>query len=210
MPKFQRKRFKRRSRRGLGKVKSQVKFLMKNTEWKYKDQVVGSLDANLASSIQLLNGNSQGSFRDAHIGEELTARRIAIRGVVKNNHGTPQDTTVRLMLVRKLNNNGVAITLPYVLENVASFPTLSWTKMDNARNLRIIWDHTFTMDSTQHSVIPFKLLFKLNHTVKFNSSGSTATNIETNGLYFVMMSQVSGTADNPVVDLDWRYSYCDN
>lgn len=208
MPRFPKKRFKRRAN-GMSKVKKDIKWLKKNVEFKFKDQSLAGIDCNVAGVVTLLSGVARGTQRDQHVGEMLTARRIAIRARISNDQGNPEDCLVRLILVRKKNNNSLALTVAEVLEQTSD-PSLSWASMDHARNLAVMWDQTFSMDLTQHSLIPLKLIYKLNHQVKFNESGFNATDIETNGIYLITLSDVVGTVNAPVIDFNIRYSFCDS
>ncbi len=206
---FRRKRKGRRSR-GIGKVKSDIKWLKKNVEFKFLDLSIVTMQANTTPIVFQLNAVPQGttaqtsSVRD---GDELTARRILIQGHVVNNRGTPVDTIVRITLFRDKHPHGTDPTAAELFTTSGVTNINSLRNMDHDDRFKVMADYRFSMDTLAHTLIPFKIIFKLNHMVKYKG---TATVPETNGLYLIAFSQVAGTTNNPQIHLKGRYSFCDS
>ncbi len=213
MPGFHNKRkFKRKRRKnGLGKVKRDIKWLKKNIEFKFLDTDINSLDTGFDSPLVFpLNLLPQNVGASGRIGDEVTARRIAIRGFVHNDNGTPQDCIVRIILFRQIRVNGVTALLSDLLEDTTSSRTVnSWRNMQNKTNFKVLFDSTFTMDTLTHTLLPFKLMYKLNHQVEYDSTAATIANAETNQLYLVGISTVTGSVNSPNITGSARYSYVD-
>ncbi len=211
MARFKHRRSRRRFRKnGLRKVKKDIKWLKKNIEFKFKDLTVTNQDASNAPTLLLLNGVANGPLVVERTGDELTARRIVIRGKIENTNGTPVDTIVRIILFRERRVNGVVPVLGDVLAATGTAAVLSWRNMDDKNNIKVMFDTTFTMDTTQHSLIPFKLIYKLNHQTLYSGVGTGVSSIQTNGLFLVVISEVAAGANAPTVDFTSRYSFVDS
>lgn len=63
------------------------------------------------------------------------------------------------------------------------------------------------MDTGQHTLIPFKIVQKLNHTCRYKAA-ATAQPVE-NGMYMAFISTQVTTANAPGVTMKVRYSYTD-
>ncbi len=201
-------RHKRRRRNGLTKVKRDIKWLKQNIEFKIHDtaQTVQELDST--GSIVVLNSIAGGSSDSTRVGTEITARRILIQGFINNRNGTPADTVCRLMLVRDRYPQAVAPTIPDILNSASSDLVNENRNMGLKTRFKVMIDYRFSMDTLGHSLIPFKILFKLAHTVKYTNTG--ADDPETNGLYLIGLSTVAAGVNNPTMSYDARYSYCDS
>ncbi len=206
-----RRRRKRFNKNGLGKAKRDIKWLKKNIEFKFKDTSGVNVSASLAPVITPLNLTAANDSVDGRTGQEVTARRIAIRGVIKNINGTPVDTIVRVILFRGIRVNGVIPALSSVLEFATGVRgVLSWRDMADKTNIRVLFDTTFTMDTLTHSLIPFKLIYKLNHTAQYTGTTAVIAGMQANGLFFVVLSEVATGANAPTVSFEARYSYVDS
>lgn len=215
MPRFhsnRRSKPRRRRRGGIGKVKRDIKWLKKNIEFKFKDTAASAVDAGIAGVITPLTLMIQNDTESGRDGQEVTARRIAIRGVIKNINGTPVDTIVRIILFRQINNVGFVLPLISSVLAITGTPDIvnSWRNMQDKNNTKVMFDTTFTMDTLTHSLIPFKLMYRLNHTAKYKGATAIVGNIVTNGLFLVVVSQVTSGANAPTVDFEARYSYVDS
>ncbi len=212
MPRYNRSKHQRHRRRrnGLSKVKKDIKWLKQNVEFKFKQFNFNDIGVDTGGDMQLLNGIAQGDTLDTRNGDEITARRILIRGFFDNSNGTPTDCLVRIILCRQLLGKASTPTMNDILDTSASDPINRAKNMDNKTDWKIYADHTFAMDNSTHSLIPFKMIYKLNNVVHYNTSGVTSAQIETNGLYLLTMSTVTAGANAPTYSCTSRYSYCDS
>ncbi len=207
---FRKRKFRKKTKRGLIKVKKDIKWLKKNIEFKFLDTVDTNISASLAGTITPLNLVGQEVGSSNRIGDEITARRIAIRGKIENTNGTPVDTLVRIILFRERRVNGVLTPLSELLSFGGASIPLAWRQMRNSDNIKVMFDTTFTMDTLTHSLIPFKLMYKLNHQVRYLDATATIAGLQTNGLFLVALSEVATGANAPSMDISVRYSYVDS
>ncbi len=207
MPYGRRRRRRKFRRVGLGKVKRDIKWLKKNIEFKHVDITTTDAACGTTSSNNLLNIVADGPLVSERSGEEITSRRIMCRGVVENDNGTPIDCLVRLILWRKPSAGGdnVGITNILTTENVNSM-----YNMDQKHNYKVYADETFAMDTSLHSLIPFKFVFKLNHTVKWSAATATESTLMTNGIYLTALGTSTAGANAPTYTMISRYSFCDS
>lgn len=208
MSKFKKSK-RRNGRNGMKKVKEDIKWLKNNVEFKFIDTVTSAVEVNTTSTTLALNLIADGPLVNERSGEEVTARRIAIRGTFLNNHGTPVDCTVRVIVWRKLQTNGATAAIGDVLATPGN--TLAFRNMLRKENVVVYWDHTFAMDKDNlHTFMPFKFVKKLDHQCRFNGAAGTQAAMFRNGIYITVLSDVSGTTDNPQANIVARYSYCDS
>ncbi len=185
----------------------EIKWLKKNVEFKFKDTTFNDLDVNDASTTQTLNLIADGPLVDERDGEEVTARRLMIRGFFHNDQGTPVDCIIRMIIWRQISVLGVTPVLGMV--NL-SLDVDSLRHMARKENVVVYLDETFTMDTTQHSLIPFKFIKKLNHKARFQGTTGTQSDLFRNGINISLVSTVNGVANDPLVNFTARYSYCDS
>lgn len=207
-----RKRFKKRYK-GSGLARKNykdLKFIKKAIEVKFIDEVLSNQHLNTTGTINHINGVAQGDAQDERAGRKVQSRKIKIRGYINNDRGTPEDAVCRMMLVRvkqpKTLGTGLALLDLVKTSSVNSFYT-----PDGDNRFQVYFDHTFAMDTTQHSLIPFKITQKLNHEVLYTetTTGATETDIARNAMYLVYWSTVAGTTNDPVVNMTVRYTYVD-
>jgi len=199
---------KRRRNNGLGKVKRDIKWLKQNVEFKFHDVAGTVTELDSTGSITPLNVIAGGSTDNTRVGSMITARRILILGHVTNNNGTEADTVCRLVLVRDRYPQSVAPTIADIFNSAGSNLVNQLRNMELKERFKIMLDYRFGMDTLGHSIIPFKILFKLSHVVKYTDE--SADDPETNGLYLIGLSTVPAGANNPTMAFDSRYSYCDS
>ncbi len=199
---------RRRRNNGLRKVKKDIKWLKQNIEFKFIDI---SIDVAIDTTGDVTSFNSliaAGTGLDERVGEEVTARRIFIRGHVHNDRGTPADGLIRLIVFRQKRSLSVQTAVNEILDSGGSVTTNRMRNMDNKEDIVIYADHTIAFDTLAHTLVPFKFMFKLNHQAKY---GGTATSAPVDNLVgFMAISTQATSANAPGVALEGRYSYVDS
>jgi len=202
-----RKRGKKRYRNSLAKVKKDVDWLKKGIEFKFIDLAgSGQVASSSGTIISFNNLINNGTEHDERVGERVACRRIFMRGHFANDRGTPADVVVRMILFRQLDSLSSAATLAELLQTPTNIH--SAMNMDNASKMKVYVDTTFAMDTSGHTLIPFKISQKLNHIVKWSAPGIGQPH--ENGLYLGIFSTQSTAANAPDLDLYARYSYTDS
>ena len=200
---------RKRRRNGLGKVKKDIKWLKNNVEFKFKDLPNVALEAaNAATQVVLLNGVGQGPDVDERSGDEVTARRITIRGTIRDGP-TPTDATVRIIICRRKASRGTTMSIGALLDGSQPFEH-AFRNMNNKSDFKVYADHTFTMDTTQHSRIFFKLNYKLDNKVRYLGSGTLESDMQENALYFIAVSNLGTGSTAPDINFTSRFYYCDS
>ncbi len=210
---FRRKKRYNRSRRkrsnGLAKAKKDIKWLKKNVEFKFKDSEESAIQCNTTGAITPLATDAivQGDSASERVGNEVTARRYHIRGYFYNTNGTPADCVVRVIIFRDKSPQGAAPGITELLVTGSLYAVSPYVIQESPR-FKVYADYTFSMDTTQHSLIPFKFTQKVNHQVKWASGSVGEPNF--NGWYMATMSNIAGVIDAPRVLIYDRFSYCDS
>ncbi len=206
-----RRRAGRGIRRQVFKNKKALKRLNEQIEYKMIDlirsTIVGDDDGNFLSLALIAVGDTA----SGRTGEKIYARRIMIRGHIHNDRGTPEDGTIRLLLIRKKQTGGVAVALQDVLrnENSGTSTLFAMRNPHNAHNLVVYYDETIAYDTSQHTNIPFKIIQKLAHTQQYNTTTGVETALESNGIYLMAIGDQATAANAPGVTFEARYSYTD-
>ncbi len=203
---------RRKRRKGLGKVKKDIKWLKMNIEFKFKDLEVDSqlcLKTGVVSPI-CTDIIAQSDGVTGRTGNEITARRMFIRGSIKNDRGTFADVNVRILILRDKSPNGSAPTIAEIFSGTAGGIRLVNSPYSIARapRFKVYADYTFVMDTLGHSRIPFKFSQKLNHHVNY-AAAATAEPV-LNGFYFVSISDQATDANAPQITYTARFSFCDS
>ncbi len=218
MPKYRRKRGNYLKKLTFKNARN-IKRIKQMIEYKYVDAYANNVNINTVSIVIPLNNVAQGTGTgtvagagtSGRIGNEVTNRRILIRGYFKNNHGNPSLAVIRLILIRKRDPNGALPATAAILYNdqLAGTTVLSNINMDHKEDFRILLDTSFAMDASDNQIIPFKILKKLRFNTRYNAAGGTSAQLETEGLYLVLLSNIGGTDNCPQVSYEYRWSYCD-
>jgi len=165
-------------------------------------------DANTTGTIQTLSVISHGITQSTRIGDTIVIKSITIRGFLHNDQGTPVDNIVRLIVWKNLNPNGVTEVInANVLESVTVNALRDW---DHKLRIKVYYDQTFVMDTSQHTLIPFKIrIAGLRSKVTYEGTGGGELDSMMNHYYFGLISTVAGTTNDPLVDFDFRVTYDD-
>lgn len=188
--------------------KAKLKRLAAVIERKAVDQTESLVDVNSVGGIEVLSSLTGGDSFNNRTGMAVVAKTITIRGFLHNNHGTPVDCICRLIVWKDKRPNGVAEVMPDNILRALEVNSLQdWEKKEG---LRMLWDQTYVMDTSQHSIIPFKIrISRLNTKVTYQGTGGGEGNNMTNHYYFGFFSTVAGTTNDPLIDYDTRFTYDD-
>ncbi len=204
---------------GLSKLKADVTLLKRSIEYKVADTAATTALAVSSTAIAGSTGPryicpnfTQGDTVGGRDGNKMLMKSWYCRILLANDRGTPTDNVVRLILFKQTDVH-IGANTPNnaaILEdgdNVLS-PIRSITKADN---FKILADHTFVFDTTQHTQKWAKFYFKLNDGILFN--GTTGNEAETQGFryYLFAISQTAeGSAANaPGLTYYNRFRWCD-
>ncbi len=134
-------------------------------------------------------------------------KNLTLRGIIHNDHGTSEDCLVRILVFRMKIPNGATPTLTgNVLDALTARSLYKWNVR---KQVEILYDNTWAMDTLQHSIIPFKIRLRINKKVNYILTTKAFGAMGSNGLYFSIFSDIAGTTNNPQFDLAGRFTYID-
>lgn len=218
MPFRRRRRFYRRRRGGRRKATTwgAVKFLANkawrgvrairgliNVEKHYLDTGV-STTIDTSGSITLLSGIAQGDDVNSRQGNSVLGKTLYSRVVLlRNAANTTAMNSVRIMVIRDLNNVGSA---PTVTDVLASATVHSPLNVDHTARYQVILDKVISLSVQGQSGVNRKWFLKVPAHLKF--TGSSATDVYKNALYLLLVSDQASSV--PSIASTWRLGYYDN
>ncbi len=208
MPK--RKSTKKRGRTSVKSLNQRVKKLERLPEWKYADEYVSLIDINTTGVVTFLNGVAQSagaSTHDTRIGDNIQCRKIKMRGYFHNNQGTPEDCIIRLMFFK---SKDVSNTQPGTGQILVNQDVISMRAFEELYNVKVDYDETFSMDTLQHTIIPFKYIKKANFKTTFDGPTAAIASCEQNGYFMLCMSNIVGATNCPQLTIRWRTYFTDS
>ena len=185
-------------KRDLYKLKGRL-----NTELKVVDQTPATFTPSSSTAVgQLMNGIAQGLDQSDRIGRDIRAKLCQF-SVVVNKHASATSTRVRIiMIVDQEGSNGAGWTDVFNANNVLAF-----RNTDHTKRIRVLANFLITVDddNPEKSLDVYR---KVNFKVKYNTTTSAASAIETNSVRVLMLSDEA--TNFPNVDLITRFRYVDN
>lgn len=175
-----------------------------NVEIKFHD-VDGSVSSkNATSDVTALNSIAQGDTNNTRDGNIIKPQSLSLKGRIIT--GADASETVRVLIVKMRNDNGVTPTIGDILETE---DTLSPYNDSERNRFTVLFDRRFVL----HAIIASS-----NHEVLFSygneMTGHTryvdgAATFETGGIY-VMTVSTKGTSNFPLLTWTSRFKYTDN
>lgn len=193
------------------KLERKVNKLIRETvETKYKQTGIND-NATTTGSISLLNGLQQGDDVSSRDGNEAYFKRLIIRmhNYASLNTGIRQ--MHRLLLVRWKVCNGVAPAITDVLDTIHP---LSLYKSERMEEFVVLYDKIVNLsgDITAAPTYPSQQLTQINKKLNFKTvyNGGNAGNvadIQTNGLFWIVLSEIPAGASAGVCNMKYRIEF---
>lgn len=194
-----------------------AKFLkgLINTEKKKFDRTVGATELSLsgAGTSNTFCGIAEGTTESTRNGNSIRIKGVRFMAVIRNASESPQPACmVRVMIVQDtqtISDNSLT-TLADILENTGDSSVItSGLNSATVGRYKILYNRVFYLDNLtkpQHKVVKY---IPLDHKIRYN--GSTASDIQKNNVfYFTFCNTVSGTYNNPAIEIDTRTYFYDN
>lgn len=189
---------------GLSQLYTDVKMLKSLVNTEKKEQVIATtLNPTTTAVRQLLNGTAHGTTDGDRIGNSIKSYDLLVRGrVVHNSSATSTLTRVIILWDHQPNGSALAATEFFQTENV-----LSARNTDYGKRFSVLFDDMIATD-TNRTIVPFKVYRKLKAHVEYKGSTAAITDIATNSLYMMCISNEA--TNNPTVTLNSKYKFIDN
>jgi len=191
---------------GLNEIRKLI-----NVEHKYVDTNTNST-TSVTGVVTYLNGIAQGDGISDRDGDSIRVLKFQIAGCVFRNHSSSANETVRVLVVRDLQNQGAIIVGTDVLETLGtSTAPYQFVDMLNGQfynnRFTIVYDELFAINANDQNA-PFR--FETSHPCHIAFRGTTGTVASAGaGAYFLVAISNTGS-DTPFVDFSSRIIYTDN
>jgi len=192
---------------GLNEIRKLI-----NVEHKYIDTNVINSTSSTTGVVTYLNGIGQGDGISDRDGDSIRILKFQLAGCVFRNNASTANETVRVLVVRDLQNQGAIIAGTDVLETMGtSVAPYQFIDMLNGHfynnRFTIVYDELFAINANDQNA-PFR--FETSHPCHIAYRGTTNTVASAGaGAYFLVA--ISNTSSNtPYVDFSSRIIYTDN
>ena len=170
---------------------------------RFKHDVTGTFSVNNAWSVTPLNQIPQGDGKESRTGNSVLQKSL-MRRIRVTKHTSATHTVFRYLIV--LDRQQVADSNPsganvFELNNNID----SLLSRDTCGRFKIMVDRTITLNEDR-PIYHVEKYHRLHSHVRFN--GAAATDIQKNGIYFLIMSDQA--TYTPTFDYYFRLSYHDN
>jgi len=210
------RRFGRRARRPGGRSRNWAGLAMKaykgfrfirglvNVEKKYFDITPISGAITNTGSVTNLTATAQGDDVANRNGNSILGKTMYIRfHWYRDVVNTAATNTVRMIVVKDMENTGSAITVTDLLAtNTVDAPL----NVDHTARYQIMKDKVYTLSLNGSEGVASHWFIRVNDHVKY--TGSANTDIYKNQIYLVLLT--SETANAPVCNLTSRFGFYDN
>lgn len=201
----------RRAAIAAGPNVAQRGLLLSTGEFKSSD-VVNTIQCNILSAVQLLNGIARGDEINERTGRECVMKSIQINGHCYVT-GSGIDQVMRVLIVYDRQTNGTALTAAQVISAAGTAnDVVTPRNLENRRRFKILYDRMFQLNASGEpgSSRVFKFYRRLNHPITFNSGDAgTVADITTGSLYAVVVGTAPAGVSAGTVLLYSRVRYQD-
>lgn len=181
-----------------------VKKLL-NVEYKHIDTAVVTSNPSTSGTVLAMNACAEGNGSGERNGLSIRIKSIFLRGYAVE-HLSSSDTLLRIMIVKAKNPKGTTPTISDIFESTS--PYLSLQNNVKTSEYTILWSKFIAMSSSGTSAYYLDKFLKTNFHAKYNSSAGTASAIEWNGVYLVLLS--NQPTNTPGFTYTARIRYIDN
>lgn len=174
-----------------------------NVEKKYLDTSVGTTIDN-AGTITNLTATSQGDDVANRNGNSILGKTLYLRfHMYRATANTATTNTMRVMLVKDMENTGSAPTVTDILQSASVDAALH---VDHLSRYQVLRDKVFTMSLSGTDGTAQHWYVRVNDHVKY--TGSANTDIYKNQVYLLLLS--SESTNPPTMSLASRFGFYDN
>jgi hypothetical protein len=186
---------------------SGVKYLrtLVNSEVHKADVGVTTTTINSTGTITLLNGLAQGDTALNRTGNSVMATYLSLKCAVLGNAVATQ-TIVRLIIF--IDKQQIADTVPAITDILSTSSPLSFYNNAMAGRFEVLDDKMLQFDVLTNRSYVYKFYKKFGASTHVKYNGVNATDIQKNGMYFLILG-TEGTNTSQIV---WnsRFAYHDN
>lgn len=199
---------KQKKKPTISSVARSVKKINRKVELKNKDTLYTSGAVSAAGELTLLNNIDQGTTDLTRVGDDIYGTSIQFRSLISGIGTVLDSVIVRHIIFWDAQCNSAVPSVSTLLDtSVITTAIYAPYNQDYQKRYKILYDKTFTLtpqtllnfvpatgtSSTVNKVAKFsRKKVKLGRQIKYNGTGSGISNLITNSLYSVWMTN-SGT-----------------
>jgi len=213
----------------ISTLNKKIKRIEDTRELKYHDTAAAGATVDDQGQLYLLNGIAAGDLQYQRTGAEVQSTSIQIRGYFTNNELEINGIVLRMIVFWDRQCNGVA---PLIVSTSSGTPALLYATSggesvdlpfmyETNDRFRVIYDKRFTInpklvgnvtagetDAVGRVRLAFKKKIKLNRRIKYDDTNGVVSDINTNSLWVVFLSNDANT-NLPTVHYNSRYYFKD-
>ncbi len=181
-----------------------------DTSVHYIDAFANNESITSGGSIELCNGTARGTSHFNRLGNVERMKALFIRLNVSVPAGFAGPAFLRIMILLDKRPNGVAPTFGDVLLNDAvDAAIVSPLDLKSGNQFKILRNRIFSITEFDKGAQVMTFFKKMNLKVMHNTvdNDPAVTNIETNGLFLMMISDQGLPANQPIVTWQIRYRF---
>lgn len=198
----------RRSVNKADKALSLAKYAVRslNVEVKSVTKSVTAQSVGTTGVIFNLAEIPQGDGFNNRDGRSVKIQQLNMKGTMTIDP-TVQQTRMRILIVKKIDNN---LTLPTIGEVLDSSIINSLRNLNNTDNLKVLSDKRYAIDQSTNSNILWSInkQMSMRQQYQIGATGGVGTNLERNGLYLIALSDQTITVPN--LTFQSRVRFVDN
>lgn len=208
MPRRIRKGVRKRSTKSAGVVAlKKVNKIIRNTEKKFVD-VDDSIFISNTFTIIPLTLVGQGDTASSREGNKIVFSSMEMKYTLKIGSAASQ-TRCRILIVKDKQVNESLFTANDLLQSSAQGTAIVSPKnLDNMFRFVILYDKVHSLQNTGTSVNFAKMFKRMNMPARYLSTGGAITNIASNGLFLVALSDE--TTNTPALSYYIRTRFIDS
>lgn len=209
---YQKRRGNIYARRTTNKALRLARYAVKHLNVEYKIADRAGVGVTLGTPyINGLTNIAQGTSPSQREGRRVELKKMILKVYFELNDTTPTATMIRMLVVRKINNDAAANPPITDILNFASVNSLR--NLDNTDNYKVLYDRVYSMDPNsqkfRHLVVPFSWAqYGIKQVYRLAATTGSTVDIERNSLFIIFIS--SETTNPPSVSWDTRIRFIDN
>jgi len=171
--------------------------------------VNATLDPLTTGVLTLLTGISQGTDVGNRVGDVIKVTKISWMGRLALNPSVTSFSTVRMILIRDMENDGAVPSMADMLETIGgSAAVRSPINFLNRKRFSILWDQIFVLDPNTHYSEILRGEIVLNKTVRYRGTGNTVAAAAEGAMFWLTISDESANA--PVMGAYTQLQFIDS
>lgn len=184
-----------------------VKYLknLLNVEYKVRDQALSGNADGTAQYTQCVNAIGSGDDKSNRDGRQIRVKYGSLRFVAQQDATITNEEFLRVIVFKDLQNDATGYTTSLLTSNSINAPY----NTDEMQRFKVYVDKVYKFNPLESNTKFIKMNFKFGFKTRYNSTSGSSSDISTNGLYIMFVSDA--LAATPItIDGNFRVRWLDN